>query len=97
MDGISSQIRIGQKYLQLPDCDNICPHTVWVCNHENLGIAESRYECQLCIVSKSYSGLGFKNPTREDSYLKSATPGFLTEICDNKMRLNYPLGINADF
>jgi hypothetical protein len=28
---------------------------------------------------------------------RSQTMGFLTEICDNKMRLNYPLGINADF
>nr|WP_043999919.1 hypothetical protein [Microcystis aeruginosa] len=28
---------------------------------------------------------------------RSKMAGFLTEICDNKMRLNYPLAINADF
>jgi hypothetical protein len=40
----------------------------------NLGVAESRYECQLCTHPKVSLGLGFKNPTKEDSYLKSATP-----------------------
>ncbi|TRU05715.1 MAG: hypothetical protein EWV61_04195 [Microcystis aeruginosa Ma_AC_P_19900807_S300] len=30
-------------------------------------------------------GLGFKNPTREDSYLKSATPGFCPQ-CRGELR-----------
>jgi hypothetical protein len=28
---------------------------------------------------------------------RSKTTGFLTQICDHKMRLNYQLAINADF
>jgi len=38
------------------------------------GVAESRYEWQSCTHPKVSLGLGFKNPTKEDSYLKSATP-----------------------
>ncbi len=35
-------------------------------------IYESRMDCASC--AKVSLGLGFKNPPREDSYLKSATP-----------------------
>ena len=41
------------------------------------GVAESRYEWQPCTHPKVSLDLGFKNPTKEDSYLKSATPNFL--------------------
>jgi hypothetical protein len=41
-----------------------------------LGVAESNYECQFCTYPKVSLSLGFKNSTKEDSYLKSATPDF---------------------
>jgi hypothetical protein len=41
-----------------------------------LGVAESRHECQLYIYPKVSLSLGFKNPIKEVSYLKSATPVF---------------------
>jgi hypothetical protein len=42
-----------------------------------LGVADSSYKCQLCSYPKVSLNLGFKNPTAEDSSLKSATPMFL--------------------
>ena len=41
---------------------------------ELAGVAESNYECQFCTYPKVSLSLGFKNSTKEDSYLKSATP-----------------------
>ena len=39
------------------------------------------YEYQLCASYPKVSlGLGFKNPTKEDSYLKLATPSVLIPI-----------------
>jgi Fic family protein len=40
------------------------------------GVAESKYECQFCTYPKVSLSLGFKNPIKEDSYFKSATPHF---------------------
>jgi hypothetical protein len=41
---------------------------------KKIGVAESNYECQFCTYPKVSLSLGFKNSTKEDSYLKSATP-----------------------
>jgi hypothetical protein len=38
------------------------------------GVAKSRYECQLFAYPKVSLNLDFKNSTKEDSSLKSATP-----------------------
>ncbi len=46
----------------------------------NFGVAESNYECQFCTHPRVSLNLGFKNSTKEDSYLKSATPEFSVTI-----------------
>jgi hypothetical protein len=49
-----------------------------------MGIAESRDEDQLFTYPKVSLNLGFKNSTKEDSYLKSATPEKIINRCVNK-------------
>ena len=52
--------------------------TTYVASFEPFnGVAESRYECQLCTYPKVSLSLGFKNLIKQDSYLKSATPYIL--------------------
>jgi hypothetical protein len=45
------------------------------------GVAESGYECQLCIYPKVSLSLGFKNPIKEVSSLKSAKPAKRLMTC----------------
>jgi len=47
---------------------------------EGMGVAESSYECQFCTYQKVGLSIGFKNPIKEDSYLKSATPNVVGAI-----------------